>query len=68
MVDETTLEPEIQEKEHYEGILVARPKFIEDLTAPFRRGKDKPITVTLSVSIFDVEQLANILPSTGADF
>jgi len=68
MVDETTLEPKIQEKEHYEGILVARPKFIEGLAAPFRRGKDKPITVTLSVSTFDVEQLANILPSTGADF
>jgi MinD-like ATPase involved in chromosome partitioning or flagellar assembly len=55
-------------KEHYEGILVSRPKHIEKLADPFRRGKDRSITVTLTVSTFDVDQIANILPSTGADF
>jgi len=55
-------------KDHFEGILVSRPKNIEELADPFRRGKDRPITVTLTVSTFDVDQIANILPSTGADF
>jgi MinD-like ATPase involved in chromosome partitioning or flagellar assembly len=52
----------------YEGIIVARANTIEQISAPFRRGKESPIIATLTVSTFDVEQLANILPSTGASF
>jgi MinD-like ATPase involved in chromosome partitioning or flagellar assembly len=52
----------------YEGIIVARANTIEDIAAPFRRGKESPVIATLTVSTFDVEQLANILPSTGATF
>jgi MinD-like ATPase involved in chromosome partitioning or flagellar assembly len=52
----------------YEGIIVARANVIEQLAAPFRRGKDSPLIATLTISTFDVEQLANILPSTGAAF
>ena len=52
----------------YEGIIVARANTIEQIAAPFRRGKDSPIIATLTVSSFDVDQLANILPSTGASF
>jgi MinD-like ATPase involved in chromosome partitioning or flagellar assembly len=52
----------------YEGIIVARANVIEQLAAPFRRGKDSPLIATLTVSTFDVEQLANILPSTRAEF
>ena len=52
----------------YEGIVVARANTIEDIAAPFRRGKESPILATLTVSTFDVDQLANILPSTGATF
>ena len=55
-------------RDRYEGILVTRPKHVEALAEPFRRGKDRPITITLTVSTFDVDQLATILPSTGADF
>ena len=52
----------------FEGILVARPQMVEALAAPFRREKERPLTITLTVSTFDVDQIANILPSTGADF
>jgi len=52
----------------YEGIIVARANTIEQIAAPFQRGKDSPLIATLTVSTFDVEQLANILPSTGATF
>ena len=52
----------------YEGIIVARANNIEQIAAPFMRGKDSPIIATLTISSFDVDQLANILPSTGASF
>ena len=52
----------------YEGIIVARANTIEEISAPFRRGKESPIIATLTVSTFDVDQIANILPSTGASF
>ena len=52
----------------YEGIIVARANTIEEISAPFRRGKESPVIATLTVSTFDVDQIANILPSTGATF
>ncbi|MCK4993322.1 MAG: AAA family ATPase, partial [Bacteroidales bacterium] len=52
----------------YEGIIVARANNIEQIAAPFMRGKDSPIIATLTISSFDEDQLANILPSTGASF
>ena len=52
----------------YEGIIVARANTIEQIAAPFRRGKESPVIATLTVSTFDVDQIANILPSTGASF
>ena len=58
----------IENQETFEGIIIARANTIEQIAAPFRRGKDSPLIATLTISTFDVEQLANILPSTGATF
>ena len=61
-----SLTPENQEV--FEGIIVARANTIEQIAEPFTRGKDTPLVATLTISSFDEEQLANILPSTGASF
>ena len=60
------LTPENQEV--FEGIIVARANTIEQIAEPFTRGKDTPLVATLTINSFDEEQLANILPSTGASF
>ena len=60
------LTPENQEV--LEGIIVARATTIEQIAEPFTRGKDTPLVATLTISSFDEDQLANILPSTGASF